>query len=407
MALAGRELILAVTGSIAAYKAVYLLRELKRAGAAVTVVMTVAAREFVAPLTFRTLSGRPVLTDLFDPQEPAAVEHVALAERADLLLVAPATAHALARAALGLADDFLGTLLLAMRGPVLFVPAMDGGMWEHAAVKEHVRTLRARGATVLEPGHGDLASGLHGPGRFPEVADVVEAAVGLLRPRDLAGDHVLVTAGPTREPLDPVRYLSNRSSGRMGYALAAQAARRGATVTLVTGPTHLPPPGGIRVIPVQTASEMRDAVLHAAESATVVIKAAAVADYQAARPASQKIRSKQDSLTIALAPTPDILRELAERKGTRFLVGFAAETHELREHARAKLEAKGVDLIVANDVSRPDIGFDASHNEVVLLDRWGGVVALPRRPKSEVADLILDRVQELRHTVREPQPRPT
>jgi phosphopantothenoylcysteine decarboxylase/phosphopantothenate--cysteine ligase len=408
MALAGRELILAVTGSIAAYKAAYLLRELRRAEAGVTVVMTAHAREFVAPLTFRTLSGRPVLTDLFDPQEPAAVEHVALAERADLTVVAPATAHALARAALGLADDFLGTLLLAARGPALYAPAMDGGMWEHPAVQAHVETLRARGATVLEPGHGELASGLRGQGRFPEVPEIVEAVVRLLWPRrDLAGDHVLVTAGPTREALDPVRYLSNRSSGRMGYAIAAQAARRGARVTLVTGPTHLPPPVGIRVIPVQTAVEMRDAVLHAVDAATIVIKAAAVADYRPDRSAAAKIPSKQDGLRLDLVPTPDILRELGARKGARFLVGFAAETQDLREHARAKLVAKGVDLIVANDVSRSDIGFDATDNEVMLLDRWGGEVALPRRTKVEVADLILDRVQELRRAVREPQARLT
>jgi phosphopantothenoylcysteine decarboxylase/phosphopantothenate--cysteine ligase len=404
MALAGRELILAVTGSIAAYKAAYLIRELRRAEAGVTVVMTSHAREFISPLTFRTLSGRPVLTDLFDPQEPAAVEHVALAERADLLVVAPATAHALARAALGLADDFLGTLLLAMRGPVLFAPAMDGGMWEHPAVRGHVETLRARGATVLEPGEGALASGLTGQGRFPEVADIVEAAVRILWPRrDLTGDHVLVTAGPTREALDPVRYLSNRSSGRMGFALAEQAARRGAQVTLVTGPTHLVPPAGVRVIPVQTALEMREAVLHAADAATIVIKAAAVADYRAGRSASEKIPSKQGRLTLDLVPTPDILRELGARKGDRFLVGFAAETHDLREHAQAKLAAKGLDLIVANDVSRADIGFDVADNEVVLLDRWGGAVALPRQSKVEVADLILDRVQELRRAVREPQ----
>jgi phosphopantothenoylcysteine decarboxylase/phosphopantothenate--cysteine ligase len=404
MALAGRELILAVTGSIAAYKAAHLLRELRRAEASVTVVMTARAREFVAPLTFRTLSGRPVLTDLFDPQEPAAVEHVALAERADLLLVAPATAHALARAALGLADDFLGTLLLAMRGPVLFAPAMDGGMWEHPAVQGHVGTLRARGATVLEPAAGPLASGLTGQGRLPEIAEIVEAAERLLWPQhDLAGEHVLVTAGPTREPLDPVRYLSNRSSGRMGYALATQAVRRGAQVTLVTGPTHLPPPSGIRVIPVQTALEMRDAVLHAAGSATIVIKAAAVADYRPGRLATEKMASKQAGLRLELEPTPDILRELGAQKGGRFLVGFAAETHDLREHAQAKLLAKGADLIVANDVSRTDIGFDAADNEVVLLDRWGGVVALPRRSKGEVADLILDRIQELRRAVRAPQ----
>ena len=395
--LAGRELVLGVTGSIAAYKAASLLRELRRLGAGVTVVMTEHAREFVAPLTFRTLSGRPVLSNLFDPQEPAAVEHVALAERADLVLVAPATANALARAALGLADDFLGTLLLAARAPVLFAPAMDGEMWHHPSVQAHVAALRARGATVMEPGRGELASGLSGVGRLPEIADIVETAAALVWPkRDLVGDHVLVTAGPTREPVDPVRYLSNRSSGRMGYALATLAARRGAQVTLVTGPTGLTAPPGVRVIPVQTAEEMRDAVLQALGPATVVIKAAAVADYRVAAPASTKIRSKQEGLTLALAPNPDILRELGRMKGPRFLVGFAAETGDPAASARAKLEAKGVDLMVANDVSRPDIGFDAEENQVVPLDRWGGGVALPRRPKIEIADAILDRVQALR-----------
>ena len=402
--LAGRELVLGVTGSIAAYKAVYLLRELRRAGASVSVVMTPHAREFVAPLTFRTLSGRPVLGDLFDPQESAAVEHVALAERADLVLVAPATANALARAALGLADDFLGTLLLAARAPLLFAPAMDGGMWGHATVQAHVATLRARGASVLEPGRGDLASGLSGQGRFPEVGDIVETAARLVWPkRDLAGEHVLVTAGPTREPVDPVRYLSNRSSGRMGYALATQAARRGAQVTLVTGPTSLTPPLGVRVIPVQTAEEMREAVLQAVALATIVVKAAAVADYRVARPAEEKIRSKREGLTLPLLPNPDILCELGRTKGTRFLVGFAAETTDVRGSARAKLEGKGVDLMVANDVSRRDIGFDAEDNEVLMLDRWGGVVELPRLPKVEVADAILDRVQALRRRVPEPQ----
>jgi phosphopantothenoylcysteine decarboxylase/phosphopantothenate--cysteine ligase len=398
--LTGRELVLGVTGSIAAYKAVYLLRELTRAGAGVTVVVTAHAREFVAPLTFRTLSGRPVLSDLFDPQEPAAVEHVALAERTELILIAPATAHALARAALGLADDFLGTLLLAARGPILFAPAMDGGMWTHPTVQAHVGTLRARGATVLEPGSGDLASGLTGPGRFPEVGDIVETATRLLwSKRDLVGDHVLVTAGPTREPIDPVRFVSNRSSGRMGYAVATQAARRGAQVTLVTGPTGLRPPLGARVIPVETAEEMREAVLHAAPAATIVIKAAAVADYRVAQPAVQKIRSKQPALTLHLVPNPDILRELGQLRGARFLVGFAAETADVPDRARAKLETKGVDLMVANDVSRQDIGFDAEENEVVLLDRWGGTVTVPRMPKSAVADAILDRVQAIRRAV--------
>ncbi|MBI4011361.1 MAG: bifunctional phosphopantothenoylcysteine decarboxylase/phosphopantothenate--cysteine ligase CoaBC [Candidatus Rokubacteria bacterium] len=395
--LAGREIVLGVTGSIAAYKAAHLLRDLRRLGAGVTVVMTRSAREFVAPLTFRTLSGRPVLSDLFDPQEPAAVEHVALAERADLVLVAPATANTLARAALGLADDFLGTLLLAARAPVLFAPAMDGEMWHHPTVQAHVAALRARGATVMEPGRGELASGLSGVGRLPEIVDIVETAAALVWPtRDLGGDQILVTAGPTREPVDPVRYLSNRSSGRMGYALATLAWRRGAQVTLVTGPTGLTAPPGVRVIPVQTAEEMRDAVLHALGPATVVIKAAAVADYRVAAPAAAKIRSKQEGLSLALAPNPDILRELGRAKGHRFLVGFAAETGDPRASARAKLEAKGADLMVANDVSRPDIGFETEENQVVLLDRWGGVVELPRRPKLEIADAILDRVQALR-----------
>jgi phosphopantothenoylcysteine decarboxylase / phosphopantothenate---cysteine ligase len=395
--LSGRELVLGVTGSIAAYKAAYLLRELRRLGASVTVVMTEHAREFVAPLTFRTLSGRPVLANLFDPQEPAAVEHVALAERADLILVAPATANALARAALGLADDFLGTLLLAARAPLLFAPAMDGEMWHHPTVVAHVAALRARGATVMEPERGELASGLTGTGRFPEVANIVETAACLVWPqRDLTGDHVLVTAGPTREPIDPVRYLSNRSSGRMGYALATQALRRGAQVTLITGPTGLTPPPAARVIPIQTAEEMRAAVLHAVGPATIVVKAAAVADYRVAAPASGKIPSKQADLELHLTPNPDILRELGRARGSRFLVGFAAETADLAVSARTKLEEKGVDLMVANDVSRPDIGFDAEANQVVMLDRWGGIVELPRRPKIEIADAILDRVQALR-----------
>ncbi|HXH85157.1 MAG TPA: bifunctional phosphopantothenoylcysteine decarboxylase/phosphopantothenate--cysteine ligase CoaBC, partial [Candidatus Tectomicrobia bacterium] len=275
-ALAGREIVLGVTGSIAAYKAVYLLRELVREGARVTVCLSAHAGEFVTPLTFRTLSGRPVLTDLFDPRSPEAVEHVALAERAAAVLVAPATANLLGKAAQGLADDALTTLLLAARGPVVMAPAMDGGMWDHPAVVANVATLRQRGVVVLEPDVGPLASGLSARGRLPEVDAILDALRTALGPRDLAGERVLVTAGPTREPIDPVRYLSNRSSGRMGYALAAAAARRGATVTLVSGPTALTPPATVAFVPVETAEEMREAVLQHAEAATVVIKAAAV-----------------------------------------------------------------------------------------------------------------------------------
>jgi phosphopantothenoylcysteine decarboxylase/phosphopantothenate--cysteine ligase len=391
----GREIVLGVTGSIAAYKAVLLLRELTAAGARVTVCLSGNAKHFVAPLTFRTLSGRPVLDDLFDPRSDAAVEHVAIAERAHAIVVAPATANVLAKAAHGIADDALTTVLLAARGAVLMAPAMDGGMWEHAAVVENVATLRRRGVTVLEPESGALASGLSGKGRLPEPAAILEAILRLLAVRDLTGERVLVTAGPTREPIDPVRYISNRSSGKMGYRLAAAAFRRGAEVVLVSGPTALAPPFGVTFVPVETAEEMREAVMHHAGASTIVVKAAAVADYRAKAPAATKIKGKHD-LTLDLTPNPDILREVAATVRGAFIVGFAAETDDVAANARAKLEAKGVDLLVVNDVSRPDIGFGAEDNEVTLLDRWGGSRALPRLPKAEVADAIFSHVLALR-----------
>ena len=399
MSLAGRELILGVTGSIAAYKAVYLLRELTRGGASVTVVTTAHADQFIAPLTWRTLSGRPVLRDLFDPQSAEAVEHVSLAERADAVVVAPATANFLGKAAQGLADDFLSTLLLAARCPVLIVPAMDGGMWTHPAVAANVATLRARGVVVLDPEAGSLASGLSGQGRLPEPATILEAIERVLtRRRDLVGERVLVTSGPTREPIDPVRYLSNRSSGKMGHAVASAALRRGAEVVLISGPTALTPPSGAVYVPVQTAEEMREAALHHLAGATVVVKAAAVADYRAKDPRAGKIKSKKDEdLTLELTPNPDILKELAGRKGGAFLVGFAAETDAVRAYAAEKLRAKGIDLMVANDVGRHGIGFESDDNEVLLLDRWGGAEELPRMPKIDVANAILDRVLALRN----------
>ena len=396
MSLAGRELILGVTGSIAAYKAVYLLRELTRLGACVTVCLSEHAREFVGALTFRTLSGRPVLTNLFDPQSEDAVEHVALAERADAIVVAPATANLLAKAAHGIADDFLTTLLLAARRPLVIAPAMDGGMWEHPAVVANVATLRGRGVAVLEPDAGALASGLSGKGRFPEPDAIVEAIRRALTPvRDLAGERLLVTAGPTREPIDPVRYISNRSSGKMGYGLAGAALRRGAAVTLVSGPTALTPPPGAVFVPVQTAEEMREAVLQHLADATLVIKAAAVADYRARQAAPVKLKGKRD-LTLDLTPNPDILAEVAARRTGAFIVGFAAETHDVVAHARQKLESKGIDLLVVNDVSQRGIGFDAEENEVLLLDRWSGQTALPRMAKADVADAILTHVLALR-----------
>jgi phosphopantothenoylcysteine decarboxylase/phosphopantothenate--cysteine ligase len=392
----GRELVLGVTGSIAAYKAVLLLRELARLGATVTVCLTEHARAFVGPLTFRTLSGRPVLTDLFDPQSEDAVEHVALAERAAAIVVAPATANLIAKAAHGVADDFLTTLLLAARCPVLIAPAMDGGMWEHPAVAANVATLRTRGVTVMEPDSGALASGLSGRGRLPEPESIVAALASVLAPaQDLTGETIVVTAGPTREPIDPVRYISNRSSGKMGYNIAAAALRRGAAVTLVSGPTALTPPAAATFVPVQTAEEMREAVLRHLAGATIVIKAAAVADYRVRRPSEIKIKGKRD-LTLELTPNPDILAEVAAGHSGAFVVGFAAETNDVAANARAKLEAKGIDLLVANDVSQAGIGFDADDNEVLLIDRWGGNRALPRMAKRAVADAILSEIQALR-----------
>jgi phosphopantothenoylcysteine decarboxylase / phosphopantothenate---cysteine ligase len=392
----GKVLVLGVTGSIAAYKAVYLLRELTRRGARVSVCLTEHAHEFVGPLTFRTLSGRPVLSNLFDPKSDEAVEHVALAERADAVLVVPATANLLAKAAHGIADDALTTLLLAARGPVIMAPAMDGGMWEHPAVVANVALLRQRGVTVMEPERGPLASGLSGQGRLPESDAILEALIRALTPaRDLAGERVLVTAGPTREPIDPVRYISNRSSGKMGYRLAVAALRRGAAVTLVSGPTNLAPPPNAVFVPVETAEEMRDAVLHHGAGATMIIKAAAVADYRVKAPAIAKIKGKHD-LTLDLTANPDILREVAAAGTGAFIVGFAAETHDVLANAQVKLASKGIDLLVANDVSQAGIGFDAEDNEVLLLDRWGGRRALPRMPKSEVADAIFSHVLAVR-----------
>jgi phosphopantothenoylcysteine decarboxylase/phosphopantothenate--cysteine ligase len=410
MPLSGKELILGVTGSIAAYKAAYLLRELRRAGAQVTVVTTAHAERFIGPLTWRTLSGRPVLSDLFDPRSDDAVEHVALAERAHAVVVAPATANLLAKAAHGIADDFLTTLLLAARCPVLMAPAMDGGMWAHPATRASVETLRGRGVTVLEPDAGELASGLAGRGRLPEAEAIIEALLRLLTPvRDLAGERLLVTSGPTREPIDPVRYLSNRSSGKMGHALATAALRRGAEVVLVSGPTALTPPSGALCVPVQTAEEMREAALQHVRWASIVVKAAAVADYRVKEPRAVKIKSsKTEGLTLELLPNPDILRELAARRSGAFIVGFAAETNDVRAQAAEKLRAKGIDLLVVNDVSQRGIGFESDDNQVLLLDRWGGAVDLPRMSKLAVAGAILDRVLALRVAAPagSPAPRP-
>lgn len=398
---------LGVTGGVAAYKAAELVRRLQQEGLDVQVVMTRAAREFITPLTFAALTGQRVITEMFAEEERApaniesAIEHIAVAQRIDLLLVAPATADMLARMAQGVADDFLTTLYLATRAPVIVAPAMNVNMWEHPATQHNVATLRARGVHVVAPEEGYLACGMSGPGRLAGVEailDVVRQVLGLKR--DLVGETVLVTAGPTCEDLDPVRVLTNRSSGKMGFALAEAALRRGARVILISGPTHLLPPQNAEFLPVRTTEEMRRAVLGQARTATVVIMAAAVADFRPAAPQPTKIKRASGGLTVALEPTPDILAELARERGNRILVGFAAETDHLAENARAKLEAKGLDLVVANDVTRADAGFDVDTNVVTLFMRGAAPVELPRMTKREVADRVLDEVARLRHLSR-------
>jgi len=398
MRLNGKRILLGVTGSIAAYKAVELLRLLAKAGAEVQVVMTEAAAKFVAPLTFETLSRQEVLLDMWSLAYSHRIGHIEATQRADLFVVAPATARTIARLALGLADDFLSCIYLASRCPVVVAPAMDCDMLEHQAVQENLGRLRDRGVHIVEPDTGPLASGMVGRGRLADVAAILDRIELILSPRqDFAGQVVLVTAGPTREPLDPVRFLSNRSSGKMGYAIAEAAAARGARVILVSGPTALAAPPGVDCIHVETADEMYRAVLAKLESVGVVIKAAAVADYRPKRRADRKIKKDQAVPEIALEPTPDILAELGKRKGTRILVGFAAETDDLLDNARMKLQRKNLDLVVANNVREAGAGFDVDTNVVTMLDGAGGAETLPLLSKREVADRILDRVKVLLH----------
>jgi len=397
MALTGKQIVLGVTGSIAAYKAVELVRALTTAGAAVRVVMTASAQRFVTPLTFATLSRQAVMTDPVTLDAEVKIQHIAAADEADLLLVAPATANSIAKFAQGLADDLLSTLFLAWTRPVVLAPAMDAAMYRHPAVQENLARLRNWGVRLVGPATGDLASGVWGPGRLAELGEIVQAVTETLCPvSDLRGEVVLITAGPTREPLDPVRYLSTRASGKMGYALAEEAVARGARTLLVSGPTVLSPPTGVELIRVETALQMRAAVFSRLAEATVVIKAAAVSDYRVAQPADAKIPKGEAPLTLELVPTPDILKEIGTQKGARIVVGFAAETGEVVRRARHKLTAKQLDLIVANDVSQAGAGFACDTNLVVILDPAGGVEELPLLPKRQVARRIFDRVVSLR-----------
>lgn len=401
MVLAGKRIVLGLCGGIAAYKLIEVARQLTLAGAEVDTVMTEDAARFVAPLTLQTLTRRPVLSDMFRLLETMEIGHVSLGRRADAMLVAPATANTLAKMAQGLADNLLLTTYLATSAPVVVAPAMDAGMWQHPATQANVEALRQRGVVFVGPGYGPLASGLIGAGRLAEGVEIVGTLRLVLgREGPLAGRRLVVTAGGTREPLDPVRYLGNRSSGKMGYALAQAALDRGAEVILVTAPTALRPPVGAQVEVVETALEMHDAVLAFSEGAAALLMAAAVADYRPSSFAEQKIKKEgRATIDITLERNPDILLDIARRRvrgnGPEVVVGFAAETEDLIARARDKLLAKRLDLIVANDVSAPDSGFDAESNRVTLLGVDGSVEPLPLMSKDEVAVRVLDRVVEM------------
>ncbi|MCD1257905.1 bifunctional phosphopantothenoylcysteine decarboxylase/phosphopantothenate--cysteine ligase CoaBC [Paenibacillus athensensis] len=389
--LQGKTIVLGVCGGIAAYKAAALTSKLTQAGADVRVIMTESAVQFVAPLTFQTLSRNPVFVDTFDERDAAVVSHIDLADSADLIVVAPATANMIAKLALGLADDMLSTTLLATEAPVWVAPAMNVHMYAHPAVQLNMQTLAGRGVHFIEPGEGQLACGYVGKGRLAEpeeIAAVIErffAGAGCL-----AGRHVLVTAGGTVERIDPVRYISNDSSGKMGYAIAEEAARMGATVTLVSAPTALPCPPGVRLVPVQSALDMREAVLERLPHSDLVVKAAAVADYRPATAAERKLKKQSETMTLELVKNPDILQEIGECKTGQFVIGFAAETNDVDQHAMDKLQRKNCDLLVANDVSQAGAGFGVDTNIVRIFDRSGMVEALPIQSKKEVARRLLE-----------------
>jgi phosphopantothenoylcysteine decarboxylase/phosphopantothenate--cysteine ligase len=393
---------LGVGGGIAAYKAAELARALVEQGLGVQVVMTAAAQEFVRPLTFAALTGRKVITGMFPERQSedtlaSAIEHISVGQESQALVVAPATADLMAKFAHGIADDFLSTMYLAFTGPVVLAPAMNTNMWRHPATQGNMAVLRERGHVIVEPEDGYLACGMVGPGRLATPARIAEAVAAVLaRRRDLEGQTVLLTAGPTEEPIDPVRFVSNRSSGKMGYAMAEAAVARGARVVLVAGPVSLADPAGAEVVHVRTAEEMRAAVMAHLAEATVVIKAAAVADYRVAAPAERKIKKSGAPMTLELEPTVDILAEVGRLKGHRVLVGFAAETGDLAAEARRKLESKNCDMIVGNRVDVEGVGFGSDQNEIMLVLRTGEAIELPRASKRELADRIFDQILRLR-----------
>jgi phosphopantothenoylcysteine decarboxylase / phosphopantothenate---cysteine ligase len=385
-----QSVVVGVTGGIACYKAAELVRLLVKAGFRVQVVMSRGAMEFVAPLTFQTLSGNPVATETFNLTQESQIGHIQLADSADLFVIAPATANFIGKMANGVADDLLTTVILATRAPVLVAPAMNIHMYENPIVQENLRKLRRVGYHLMEPAEGYLACGYEGKGRLPDPEIILEEVHRLLKAKDLTQEKFLVTAGPNREPIDPVRYISNRSSGKMGYALARAALRRGAEVTLVSGPTALTAPPGARLVAVTTAAELRAAVLDEFDRSTAVVMAAAVSDYHAETVAGKKLKRGKEPVVIRLAPNADILKELGEKKDGKILIGFAAETEDLAANAELKLREKNLDMIVANNVAEAHSGFDGDTNIATIIDRNGAVRALPLMTKDELADRIFD-----------------
>ncbi len=391
----GRNIVLGIAGGIAAYKAAELARLLGKAGANVHCIMTDAAREFIGPLTLQTLTKNPVAVSLFDLWDEHEIGHISLASQADLFIIAPATANSIGKIAGGIADDMLSTVVMATTAPVLIAPAMNVNMWNNPAVQENIRTITNRGCHIIEPECGELACGTEGTGRLANVHMIFERAAALLSPQDYTGLNVLVTAGPTREYLDPARFLSNPSSGKMGYALARALQWRGANVTLVSGPVTLSHPCGVTCITVENAREMAAAVENHYKDAHLVIKAAAVADYRPGEQLQQKKKKQAGPLSLDLERNPDILAGLGEHKEGRVLVGFAAETDDMLAHAQSKLTAKNLDMIIANDISRPEAGFESDTNQVCILTADADPEHLPLMPKALLAHAILDRIKKL------------
>ena len=391
-----KQVVLGVCGGIAAYKAVELLRTLVKSGSQIRVIMTGSAQEFVGPLTFEALSGHPVWTRMFGRQEDAPLRHIAWADKADAVVIAPATANIIGKMAHGIADDPLTTFVLSVRAPILVCPSLNVRMYENRVVQDNIVRLEQAGIKVLHPETGSLACGHEGPGRLPNVETIAEELRSLLCTYDLAGERILITAGPTQEPIDPVRFISNPSSGKMGHAIARVASRRGAEVVLISGPTALPDPQGVKVIRVSTAEEMFKAVMDHVEQTTIIVKAAAVSDWRPTGLFEHKVKKDQMAHPLSLELTPDILKALGENKTGQILVGFAAETQNLRENACAKLTAKNLDLIVANLIGRADSGFGSDTNQVTLFYRDGRAEDLPIMDKEDLADIILDRVLEIK-----------